>query len=158
MYPKPEVALYHDLLGEKMLANVRNDSNRDYKVSTNTGWGTVNPSARISATSHIFRDSSAEATHLFQFVNMITGLDSTGNPLRLNSYTTGGHFRAHSDSVRICSYFYLHNHAQQLPKLLLFFTQLTFLCQNDMHKDEQTALIATFMFYVSRFICRYEIQ
>ena len=85
-----------------MLAHFRNnDSVRDYKVSTATAWASVDPSIRISATSHIFRDSSPEATHLFQFVNLITGLDSTDNPLRLYSYTPGGHFLAHSDSVRI---------------------------------------------------------
>ena len=140
------------MLGPKLIAHLRdNDDLRQYKESTATAWATVDPSVRMSSTSHIFPKSSPEADKLFRLVNIMTRLDSSGNPLRLYSYTPGGHFSAHSDSVRFLSFIIAYPVFASAPKT-------TFFLQDNTHKHLQQALIATFMFYVSEIHSHFQIR
>ena len=99
MHPKAEVLLYHNVLGEKLAAYLRNDTDRDFIVSTTTGGGGTDSRFRISATSFAQRNASQEVRRIFNLMQRITGLNPGKQPLNLNSYTPGGHFGAHPDSV-----------------------------------------------------------
>ena len=100
MHPHAEVLLFHDVLGEKLKAHLRNDTNRGFIVSTDTDSDANDAKVRIAATSSIPATTSAEMRKIFHIMERITGLNPWKQPFKLNSYTPGGHFAAHSDSVR----------------------------------------------------------
>ena len=101
MHPKPEVVQFHDVLGEKLTAYLRNDTSRYFMLSASTGDGATDTSIRFSATHFIHKNaSSKESKWISDLVTRVTGLNTGTGPLSINSYGPGGHFAAHGDSVR----------------------------------------------------------
>lgn len=100
MFPKSEVVEYHEVLGEKLIAYLRNDSGRNFTLSTSTGIGATDTRVRISASFQMYKTDSEESRRILDLVTLTTGLKTGLEPLQLNSYGTGGHFASHKDSVR----------------------------------------------------------
>ena len=97
--PKSQVVEYHDVLGEELMAYLRNDSGREFFVSTSKGYGATDTRARISA-AHFMRDEkSTEFRRIQTLVTRVTGLKIEREGLNINSYAPGGHFAIHTDSV-----------------------------------------------------------
>ena len=100
MYPKAEVVLYHDVLGERLLSYLLNNTNRDYLVSATTSG--ADPDVRLSAVSWVHLNRSPTTVRILKMVNSLTGLNAV-NPLataiQLASYPPGGHYTAHADAV-----------------------------------------------------------
>ena len=103
MQPKPEVVQYHNVLGKKLTAYLRNDSSRYFMLSATTGDGATDTSIRFSVNHLIHKNSSdEESQRISDLVTRLTGLNPGTGPLSVNSYGPGGHFAAHGDSVSAC--------------------------------------------------------
>ena len=99
MFPKSEVVLFHNVVGEQLLSYLHNDTDRSYKVSMGRTGG-VDAKSRLSAVSYLYPRSSEESLRLFQLVSRVTGLDVMRRSMQITSYPPGGHFLAHADTVR----------------------------------------------------------
>ena len=110
MHPKTEVVIYHNLLGPTDLAFLRNDSGREFKISTSLAWFETNSKVRLSATATLSVQNSRQVQHILKLANRATGLSTLRRPLQIHSYQPGGHYSVHTDSVSVfctaqtCSY------------------------------------------------------
>ena len=100
MHPQTEVVLYHNIIGPKYLAFLRNDTERHFNVSAYSSEEGTLSYIRLSATSYLSRNKGLGVTErLLKLVSRATGLSTLGRELFLHSYPPGGHFALHADSV-----------------------------------------------------------
>ena len=98
MFPKSEVVVYHNVVGEQLLSYLRNDTNRSYYFSVAVD-GRTDSNSRLSAFSYLDPSTSTESKRLFELVSRTTGLEGTRCPIHIASYPPGGHFLVHADTV-----------------------------------------------------------
>ena len=107
MHPKADILQYHDLLPEKLLKFLWNEASsneQEYVLAANRRHP-INPVGRITATYWHYFDSSEPSTQtrIMKLLTKATGLTvfqrNSGNALKMSSYTAGGHFSVHPDSV-----------------------------------------------------------
>lgn len=99
MFPQAEVVLYHDVFGEKLSASLQNDANRRHEYFKYTHLTGTNPNYRLQSASYMHQNSSEETRQIAKLVNTVTALNPGHEHSLMFSYTPGGHFSAHHDSV-----------------------------------------------------------
>ena len=103
MHPQTEVVVYHNILGKKLLEFLRNDTGREFLVSAVSLGGETNTRVRLSATSFLYGEDPEEVPRVLKLVSRATGLSTIRRALHIHSYEPGGHYAAHTDSVRLWS-------------------------------------------------------
>ena len=99
MHPKPEVVMYHDVIGQGLLAFLRNDTGRNY--TWNTGAET-DSNGNLLADTMFHKNDSADAFRILKLAHRITGLNAMWRGILVDASGPGGHKGAHTDSVRVC--------------------------------------------------------
>ena len=102
MHPKAEIVQYHDVLGDKLGTYLRNGTSWEYVTSTIAGKTQSSPTVRLSASAYLAWNGSAESMSISKVIERVTGMNVAGQQdmkLVMNSYSPGGHYKAHRDTV-----------------------------------------------------------
>ena len=102
MHPKPEVVMYHDVLSQELLAFLRNDTGRNYKIGASTQYGETDSETSVLAKTLVYKNESVHALRTLKLASRITGLNAMLRGILVHASGPGGHNGAHTDSVRFC--------------------------------------------------------
>ena len=103
MYPKAEIVQFHDILPNKLMEYLLNDTNKPNDPVLSVMAQDLDPIHRLGVTLWHFTNSSQELRRILKIVEIASGLRGVAGDLltrlQIGTYPPGSHYKAHPDTV-----------------------------------------------------------
>ena len=114
LFPKSEVVQYHDVLTEKVMANLRRIPAEAFMKATTSSLPEnerlADSKTRLTSIAWISGKQFRISMNISKLTERITGLkvvDASSEDLQVAGYTPGGHYAEHRDTVAVIMVYWL---------------------------------------------------